>query len=244
MRIKAAYKYQLMDSLKGLGVFYITIVAIYVIFGGAVNLFVNGKAQVSGLDSATGVFLFVLGLCTFKEIFLFMQQNGASRKSLFVGRVLSFAVISGMAAVIDRVLGTLSYVLQPAGHFGSGNGTIFSAIYPVSGAGGYIVNILFSFVAYFCIAMVGYTITLVFYRLNKIGKIAVGVGVPVVLMNALPMLDYWVFGGVFFQWLYQFLKDIYGLTSGQPWYGVLTNLVLAGLFSLFSWLLMRRAEVK
>ena len=92
----------------------------------------------------------------------------------------------------------------------------------------------------------GFAITLLYYRLSKIGKLLVSVLVPGTLFILLPMADQPLLHGGY-TWL---LKQMMILATGHTetgvflWIPTTTALVCSVLCLLAAWGMMRRAEVK
>lgn len=248
MNIKAPYKYQMAENKSSLIIFYIVIVAIYVanfilaaVFS---NINPNSFSSTStGIEMASVIFIFIVGLCVFRENFLFSMQNGVSRRSFFLGRLLTSVTLAGIMTVIDTALLAISRVL-PIAQGQLNFGSLFEFSYGWTGPYVHIIPILYSFFMYLAAVMFGYFITVMFYRLPKLGKVLVGAGVPIVLFIVLPIIDTMMFGGVITSGFAWFITTVFGLTTGQPLLGVLSFFVLAVILSALGWLLVRRAPVK
>ena len=109
--------------------------------------------------------------------------------------------------------------------------------------GMHMESLVFNFAAYFMAMSIGYLITVVFYRMNKLGKLAVGAGLPVLFLIILPTLDAMLFKGLITENVLNFLFRVLGLTVGNPMYAVASFFVVAAIMLTASWLIMRRTPL-
>lgn len=106
------------------------------------------------------------------------------------------------------------------------------------------VSFLNDFLLYlFCIAA-GYLITVVFYKLNKTGQIALGAGAPVGLLVVFPILDAALTKGKGMNAIIKSIDFAFGFSTQQPSHAIFTFAVCFLLFSGLSWLLIRKASIK
>ncbi len=249
MNIKGATKYQINEYIKNIKVFYLVVILVIVFFGilSSVNASTN-FTSVGGIESATIIFLFILGLNSFKETFLMMLQNGITRKTMFIGRLITILAASVFMAVTDR------FVVNVAGLFNDLNERFYmSAIYDEFFAGRVeslhllVMNleaILITIGIYAAAMVVGYLITCAYYRMNKTLKIAVSIGAPVTVMILLPVLDAAVFDGKVSVALGRFFGFILGVKTGNP-YNLLITCVLVIIVGMgITWLLIRKSVEK
>lgn len=247
MNLKASLKYHLLDNRKAIIIFYIVILfVIGLAFTFAFSSTVTGdpslvSIQIAGVDGATMIFLFILGLNSFKERFRMFIQNGISRKTMFVSFILSTAIISVGMALISCflvILGKLSVLSNEQISFQG----MFEQIY---GYQTFFKQLFFLACVYMAVILIGYFITVLYYRMNKGGKIAVSVGVPAFLIAGLPIIDYSLAGGAINNTIAFAFTYSFGLYNGaNPYYGMFTCLCTFTLFSGLVWLLMRKAVIK
>lgn len=204
----------------------------------------NTEYNISGFEMTCIIFTLVTGLVAFREYFRFFQQNGISRKSQFVGWGIALAVLCLGEAAICLLAGRIfSLFLNYE--------SMFSQIY--AGEFFYPNPVFFAAQEFFwifaiCLLMgsAGFAITLLYYRLSKIGKLLVSILVPGTLFILLPMADQPLLHGGY-TWL---LKQIMILATGHTekgvflWIPITTALVCSALCLLAAWLMMRRAEIK
>ena len=113
MKLYAITKYQFMESKKSLLIFYGILFSILLLTTSSFTLFGSGTAEVRGTEMASAIFIFVVGLNSFRANFLFSQANGVSRKTQFKGFLLAILLIAGLMAVIDTIYTHLFSSLVP-----------------------------------------------------------------------------------------------------------------------------------
>lgn len=249
MSVKAAYKYQLAERKKSLIIFYIVIVILTVFIGVMSVSFSSEGGMVSGMESASAVFLFVLGLCTFKEPFFMLLQNGVSRKSFFKSQIFVAITIVFIMAVIDKVLFGVEKAFASLSHGGYTYLSLYEQIYNMGMSfentfSLHIKMFIFYFLLYLTVFALGFLITLILYRLPKYGKIAVGAGVPIGLFIILPILDNFLFDSRISHALGRFFDFALGLTSLNPYAAMISFALLYLILSLVSWFLIKKAFLK
>lgn len=247
MNILASYRYQMADHKNAILIFYLILIGLSLISGSIFVVSNTGNTAddvgYGGSEMVSLIFLFVVGLCTFKEIFFLFLQNGVSRKTLFAGKLLTIASIALIMSAVDTAL----FLLTKGAMALTGNEkyifTFYDALYGANDVSGPVMLQVKSFFFEFFLALFvmafGYFITILFYRLNNIGKILVGAGVPVFLLFGLPLLDSYldipVMSALFQVW------TIATRTAARL---TLSALLGFALFSALAWLLMRKAVLK
>lgn len=241
MKAKATKRYLATNILQSIGIFYLIIsillIGIYLlmlrysaILEGTVNI------RLTGSHSSSALFLFIVGLNSFKENHAFMLQNGVSRKTLFSGLLWVGFGAAMLMTMADFVFDTLStwglsglgvLTMDSAGPFFRGfeTNTILQQL---------ILSFLELGTAFFG----GLMITTLFYRMNKAGKILVPVGV--FLLATASSVDVNVTHSIFAKILLQVAA---WTQAGMLNYSVYTVAKILLLLSAF-WLLMRKAPIK
>ena len=249
MNLKASYKYQLADNKKSM-IIYMSIIVAITLFLYLATIFtfsVNGvTTKFTSMEFASVIFLFVTGLCSFKDNFLMLTQNGISRKTMFVSGILNFITLSGILTAFGAILLLLVKLLAKENILSTGMyETVYSArAASISGFLMSVESIILNFCVFLMVIGIGYLITLIFYRLNKAGKIAVGVGVPVFFTMIFPLFDFFVTGNRISLAIGRFLNFASGFSSQNPYAGIISSICVFMIVSGLSWLLMRRAVVK
>jgi len=115
----------------------------------------------------------------------------------------------------------------------------------VSGLQMQVDGFIFNMCLYLAAMTIGYFITIAFYRMSKIAKITVAVGVPMILLNVVPILDAMLLNGVIMKTLINTVSFAFGFKNGgNPYFGVVSLLLIAVVFCALSWLTMRKAVVR
>ena len=244
MKLNAAFRYQLFDHKTSVMVYYIVIIALSILIGAGLFFFTSAdginmpepSAHVEPMSfvGATVVFLFISGLCGFKENFMFALQSGVSRKTLFLSRLIAFAALAAFMMIADYILGSvLGLVLAAV------SGMSMSVVFNSS-----IASLFLAMCYSFVMLTLGYCISILFFRLNKTGKILVGAGVPVFCFILLPMFDGYVTGGVIMRAIANFCGALMRAIFAHTVWSYLILLAGAAVLALLSWLMMRRAAIK
>ncbi|MDD2483911.1 MAG: hypothetical protein PHQ50_02605 [Eubacteriales bacterium] len=253
MILKTAVKYRLLDSAKSIGLFYIILLALTVFIAGSAITFSTDTSSVvinvGGFEFATTIFVFVLAIASFRESFRMMLQNGLSRKSICLSLLISTGLISAVMSLLAdffNILGKLVSAGQPNLVFGGVMEHLYSARYLGEGHAAQIFaeSFLFFFCLFAAVMTGGYFVSILFYRLNKGGKIAVAVAVPSFFIFILPIFDAVVTNGEIFRFLARTFLRIYGLDTANPYMGMLTLLAQGAICAGLSWILARKAIVK
>lgn len=249
MNIKAAIRYQRSDYLKTVRNFYMIIVLIIVLFVIAVELGDDSSIKsLGGIEMSTLIFLFVLGLNSFRENFLMMLQNGVSRKTMFMSTIVTILSTSVIMGVIDRVFlivgGLYSNMYENVIVTGMYDMLYEKRVASMNAISFNLEGILITIAMYVSAMSVGFFITTAYYRMNKVLKVVVSVGVPATVFVFLPVLDGAVFGGRISRVVIKMLDFIFGGRSGNPYNLLLSCAIFTVVCLSLTWVLVRRAVEK
>ncbi len=249
MNVKAAYRYQLSEYKNSVMIYYLIVVLVIVFLGVTVSTsegsFFNSTG---GIEMSSVIFLFVVGLNSFKETFLMLLQNGVSRKSLFFGRLASVGLLCTGMMVIDRIMVTVI-----TGVIGENESFRVAGLYEeffyerTKELSPLLMNleaVLFTVCVYMAAFALGYFITTAYYRMNKALKFAISVGLPVSIFAVLPIVDSTITKGRISRFFGYVFGSVLGLNKDQPYNFVVASLVATALLLTFSWLLIRTAVDK
>lgn len=249
MNTLASYRYQMADHKWSILIYYLVIVGLSLIIGTTIAISINygaienESASSTGLEMPTLIFLFVVGLCTFKETFLMSLQNGVSRKTLFTSKIMTIVSVALIMSVVDKLL----YLIYSLIFKSTGSSIITMTAYESMYARGSVgtlqiqlESLLFEFVLALAAMACGYFISIMFYRLNKLGKVLVGAGVPALLFFGIPILDFTLFSGA----ITQTMSRLMAFACGTPMHMIVSSLLAFVIFSAAAFVLMRRAVVK
>lgn len=254
MNLKVSVKYQLHEYKVPVVIFY-TITLLICAVALAATMPAGGsdtvRVRFGGLEFATIIFLFFAGLNSFRDVFRLFMQNSISRKTLFTGRLICAVVTGCVMTLLDTVINIAGNVITSTVGSTLVYQSFFELVYGLADndqTASFLFiaeSLLFTLASYLAASMFGYFITVLYYRLNKGGKIAVSVSIPVFLFVALPLLDTYVINSTIRQGFSKFFLFAFGLSNGiRPWMGIVTIALTFVFFSGLSWLLVRKAAVK
>ena len=246
--MKMALKYHLRHTVKPLIIFYLVIL-VFVILNTIGAASREGSASPSnglnycGLETATAIFLLVLGLNFFRENFLMFMQHSRSRSTLFVSGILAVLCLCAFTALIDSLL---SLIASAAGSYTTVYMALFHQRYASLGATARVLESgLWHFCVYLVFSLTGLFITILYYRLNKALKLTVSIGVPVLLFIGLPYLWFrydWNFR--FFGLIDLIIKGVSGNYGMLPLLSAATFALLGIVIAGLCFVLQRGAVIK
>ena len=249
MNINKAIKYQILEMKKSVIGYYGIIYAIYILFAIFIGIYVsdgnNGSiGSIGGTEFSTAIFAFAIGLTSFKDTFKMFLQNGLSRRTLFKSFILSIMLLSIFMSLIDSVNTVIVNTI-------SNYNPIYLQIYGRRYAEGVseIVKLLDGFLwntfIYLTVAMVGYFLAILYYRMDKRLTIIVSVGVPGLLFFVLPIIEFNFTKGAIIQTIGRFISFASGFENGyNPYYSIMTSIFVFIIFGGLSYGLMKKAVVK
>ncbi len=242
MKLKQVFNYQLYDARTAVTIFYGVILSINIFFTSVLTVH-GGEVEFGGMESSTVVFLFIAGLNSFKGPFRFFLANGVSRKTQFWGFILSVPALAGIMALADSLIALL---LSRVASYESMYAQLYGSWYAAGpGALFWLEKLVWSVLLSSAAMMVGFCITLLYYRMSKLAVVMVSVFVPVFFVVVLPYIDYRLAGGRISSAIFSFLQRVTGFASTpNPYIFMLFCVVASALAGLGSWMLMRRAVIK
>lgn len=251
MNLKSSYKYQIKEYKTAVIIFYVVILlVISVSFISNIFLIDEKTAYVmfGGMEMASMIFLFIIGLSSFKEAFYMLLQNGISRRTVFISRVIAILTISVGMALFDKIINIVAKWITQFNTKFSFQG-LYEQLYryryeQLNIVHSHIESFFYVVMLYVCVTMIGYFITIAYYRMNKALKLVVSIGIPVGIFIVIPMLDTILFGGKIGNAMIDFVDYALGFSLGKPYHAMVTSLIVFIVFGGLSWLLMRRAVDK
>lgn len=249
MRAKAAIRYHINDYIKSIFVFYLTISLITAFFGVTATLLnESGHVTFGGVEAISAIFLFIMGLNSFKESFLMMLQNSVSRKTMFISRLISIVAASTLMAIIDRLIINAGKLVSKLNEniLITGNYDIWfeNRVEKLNVAAANLEAILITIFIHISVSLLGYLITMAYYRMNKVLKIVVSIGVPTTVVILLPIFDHLLFDGKLFRTFYKVLTFIFGGENRNPYNLLFSCAIFIVVCSGLCWLLIRKAVEK
>ena len=248
MRTKKSFKYQFQEVWQSIGMLYLVQIGMRLLALLIASKIGGEYVTMNGMNMMSAMFMLIIGMCSFTESFQFLLQNGVSRKQILAGKMLVFAAGAGMCGVADTLLATVDQKLNGWGNIKFG-GEILPLFYPefleqASSVVRAIVSVALLSVVYALFAGAGYMVSIIWYRLNKIGRIIFAFGVPAVLLLVYPLADYFLFGGRSMIAIMNAIMKLSGLADGNPFYGLISGVIGLVILAGFSILLIRKTVVR
>ena len=226
-------KCQLRDIKKTIIIFYTIIVAITVIAMIITRVNSQTKVEMSfgGFGISTVIFIFISGLNCFRLNFMFMQANNISRKRFFYANIITLISVAAFMAIIDVILNNILQLALPYK-------SMFEQLYRKNF---FFADFLWSFAFYAFAAILGWLITMIYYRCNKLMKTIVSI-MPVLLMILLGIIDT---KGIIGKAIIEFLGTALGFSNNFNSYMAVLSFVIGtiGLAAL-SFLLIRKMPIR
>lgn len=241
--MKKAIKYHLFEMRKAILIYYGIMLMILILLGGLVGIQTN-NGSIGGMEFSTAIFIFIAALNSFTESFKMFLQNGLSRKTLFYSYAASTVIISIFMAFISSISAIVMDIffindplfLQTYGTRYLGEGTAIIQI---------IEGFLWTSFLYMLMAMLGYFVRLLYYRMNTKLRVLVSVGVPAFWIVGLPFIEYNWTNGRISQGMVDFFAYAFGLANGyNPYYFMVTAAITLIILGALSYGLVRKAVVK
>ncbi|MVB12243.1 hypothetical protein CAFE_29750 [Caprobacter fermentans] len=257
MNLKPIIRMQCRTDIRVFRIMYLVVYCIV-----ALNVFYElfrgsgpERLTTSGLETATVITIFIVGLNSFREFFLFYSANGVSRRRMLAGIVSSLGIAAACTALIDtfnmfvfslfmNYRSVYSQSLMP-----TGVNLKFNRVWPALGNPAVrspaflLKNLLWCFCLYFVAALLGLLITTFYYRLTRTQKFVCSFGVPVVLLIGLPVFDQAVTGGRISAALAEAFRWWMNCAM-NPAADFATHMILAAFLAALTFLLVRRVEIK
>ncbi|NBJ88437.1 hypothetical protein [Acutalibacter sp. 1XD8-36] len=246
MKIYPSFRLQLRDHIPAVIIYYIVLISMALLSLALIPFMTpddNVHVTTNGVTAVTIIFAFICSLCAFKDSFFLSIQHSVSRRTQFIARLGTLGAVCAVLALGDEL-----YTLMLTG-LGRLFPTVFSGeslyqmIYSYDGMSpkGSVFDIIFSFFSFLAVSSLGYLLTVLNYRLNKIGKVLFWAGTPIaVVLIASYISAHPSVAGIIIPFL---TGLIWALFSSLPRM-IISCTLLTVVFSGLTWLLMRRAGVK
>lgn len=246
MRSFKLAKYNIKSNLKSIIIYY----CILITFVTSITFLSGDGGNTSGIEFATMIFLFVLGLNSFKENFYFAQANNISRVDYFKSLSITILPIALGMSIIDVILNRIYNIFSVGPMiYDMGYGD-FPSIYNILNKELWIQSnnvqiiirtVTFLFAFYIAAFAIGLLITMIFNKSNKTMKILmfiIPIAIQVILANvAFNSPEFAKKTEVFF-------NNILGLNTKNSYMAVITFICLFIISMSFVYMLVSRAVVK
>ncbi len=227
-------KFHIHDSRRSLMVFYAIVIGLSLFAASCITRGGGNSLQIGGIDLASAIFIFIVGLNAFTTGFRFMQANNVSRKRYYTGTALALISIAAFMATIDTILSTFIGTLI---HYES----MLTQLYRITSP---LTLLAWSFALYTCLTHLGWMIGMLYHRSNKLFRMMISVS-PVLTGLVITFFDHWV-DGALSRGLAGFFTTVFGFTSAppNPYTATISFLVAATGAAAISFLLIRRVTLK
>lgn len=244
MKTLKVVRYNMSSVAKSIVLFYSILAAMTIITMVIAIVAETDEINSNFIDMSSWVYSMVIGVVFFTEYFKMYLQNGISRKTMFKGYILTFGAFAAGLAVIETLFALLSTKLTFIKSmldlvYGQRFGNIPFAL-----------QILEAFLIYFAVGFFalffGLFLGILFTKLSKVMKavIPVSFSLGIILLMTLDGRFWnWAVAGWFGE-AFKFMGGFAYSSEGMPYFLIVSCICIAGVFSLFSWLMMRRATLK
>ncbi|WMJ21798.1 hypothetical protein RBG61_07245 [Paludicola sp. MB14-C6] len=248
MKLKPCIKYNLHDKLLPISIFYIVFYGFFAFFI-SMNIlkFSFFNYPFEKVELASLVFIFIMGLNSFKSPFLFQLSNGSSRKTVFTSFfacLIPISLLFSLTNIINAIVIPRFITFE----------TVYGSLY---GRGMDTADLILSFIWLFllhiAVASLGYFITLLYYRMNTLLKYIVSFGIPLLYVIVTPIISHYTsthYNPDFSECLLTLLGVTYDINTSSrliranPSISFITFSVMILFFAFFSFLLIRKAPLK
>lgn len=237
-------KYNIKSSLKSIIIYYGIFISVLIGIKMTSN-YSGGNGYTNGLEFSSVVFLFVIGLNSFKENFYFAQANNISRVDYFKASAISILSIGLSMSIVDIIINRIYniFMVSPTMYDMIYNDTYSASPLWIQSNNMQTLlgKLTFSFAFYIAAFAIGLLITMIYYKCNKTMKILVSLSpIAIVAMYGRvvhnnPELE---------EKVMIFIGKILGLNTRNSYMVVLTVICLFIITMFFVYLLVRKAVVK
>jgi len=224
-------KYQIHDFKKSVMIFYSIILLLSLAL---IVLMSKNPEEVTfgGLEMTTAIFIFVAGLNCFKSNFKFMLANNVSRKRFYIGNIIALVSVAAFMALLDTILHNALSLIFPYENM----------VFQIYNNNSFFAKFLWSFGLNTLLVCLGWFITMLYYRCNKVMKIIVSIApIPIIaLFQYINRLS----GGLVSKAAADLLYKALGLANNNAYVGALSFLVGAAVITLICFVPVRNATAK
>ena len=252
MKIKQAFLFQFNDLKKAMFIFYGVLALLLVFF---IALFaISGPSSGENYNSfefSVYLFMFLMGGLIFNQYFHMTIQNGISRKTMYISRILCFMLIAAIATGINMIW-TIVGIFLPQDLASFRLVTLLDVGYgsrmDLQSPAGLVFLLFMNFFLLLLFTALGNFFAALYYKMNKTTAITVSICVPAIVV-AIITLDIIFLDTAILGKLLEFFNFITGLglirgTAFAPWRGPVSCLIITALLFFIAWLLLRRMDIK
>lgn len=238
MRLKQMTIWSIKECMKSYGIFagaYALVLLLLSFIVGFISAQEDGSSSGTFSYGSSTIFLFIMGIIIFSQYLRVALANGVSRKTTFGALTLCVVTLSAAAALGESLLIMLvNLQLKVPKEL---QGAFFSDM-------PFYLHFLMMFCTGLAVAFVGLFIGGAYYRMNKITKILVSIMIPAVLVFGLPTVFMVLPESATASIVSNVLMPVFRFFTGSIWSCMGGSLIIAGIFLVFVFLLIRRAPIK
>lgn len=234
MKIKKLYSWQMINMKYSLCIFYTIIYSIYILTS-VLSYFID-NFNITQMGTSSAIFLFISGLVFYGETFRFSLANGVSRKTILFTQGIMLASISLFMTLLDLLNSYIFIKIQQI----TNEASLFKHVYKDSNT---FDLIIWLFGIYLMCAILGHFLATLNYRMNKLLKLVVYIGVPVILLAAIPLIMTRLKAPTL-NIVKEFFGNIIEYLATSPYNAFLVTIGVSAVLYFFSVLLVKKAHLK
>lgn len=193
MRFLPVFKYRMRDCIWSMLIIIAVMIALSLLVQFGIMSFgfyvtnENGHVETTSTMNFTlpyVIFMFVLGIVTIREDMRIGIQNGASRNTSFLANVAAMVVTSLILSVSSILFYTVWNLLNTRVVMIDFYAMMFLGNNLITTAGNMLMSTVMTFLFSLSFAAIGSFLSLMYWRLNKIGKwvVSLGIGAAFILL--------------------------------------------------------------
>ena len=237
-------KYNIKSSLKSIIIFYCIFISVIIL----ISITSGKNSRFSGIEISSMIFLFVLGLNSFKENFYFSQANNIPRIDYLKSIVITILPIALVMSILDIILNRIYNIFAVAPTIYDLFYGDFPRVYDYAGV--WIQNnsiqiligtVTFLIALYILAFAIGLLITMIFYKCNKTMRILIFLS-PIVIEAILGSVIYRF--PQFGEKSGAFIDNILGISTQNSYICAITFICLFIITMCFVYMIVRRVVIK
>ena len=248
MQAKKIAKYNISSMKKSIIIFYSIFISICILLI-IIAKSSGGNVSSSGVEMSSAIFIFIAGLNIFKENFYFAKSNNISRKSYFLGTILSMLPVAGVMSIIDIIINRIFnlFIKSPTNYDMIFTDLRFTSLstnlswVQSNNIKTFFNTFLFQGTIYLMLFALGFVINMIYYKCNKLMKTVVSIA-PVMLIILFNIFEF-NFPNVV-QRVFKFLDYIFGINSMNPYAAITTFIILFITLAVIAYSLIRKMVIK
>ncbi|KGO12924.1 hypothetical protein [Clostridium botulinum] len=235
-------KYQLETSIKPILIYYSILIGFLLLILIEKFMSQNSNVRSSGIEMSTAIFIFIMALNSFKSPFYFSQGNNISRNSFIIGTIKAGIIMAAALSLIDVIINRIYniFIICPTNFdmiytkaiYGIDTGWEPILTHSISNSFG---TYIWTFTVYVFLFMLGLLITIIYFRLNKLGQIVLSF-FPVILIVVTSGFYSYIPTGV-----WDFIENAFGINTKNPYIAIITFIILSILAIAGQYLLIKKA---